>query len=253
MHPKPQQRHIHGSLPRAAPYNVAAGHPHQASGNFGSPVIAPSSLDRAKSKSPQPGMQRSNSLPTARVIQEKMEELGPARKKKGSLPRAISTNHVAQSIINSAPPIVLPPDHNPMAAATAIVANRKPVPITGPAPPGATSGPAGTHTPSGKAKTFKCDMCPQTFSRSHGEFCRLENLSCLSLKLIFPTFLPFSDLKRHVGIHTGVRPFSCEKCGRTFSRRDALARHHKQPCADDPEDHDDQHMGEAGGDSEMYS
>jgi len=51
-----------------------------------------------------------------------------------------------------------------------------------------------------KRKPFHCDLCPQTFSRSH-------------------------DLKRHKYIHTGIKPFKCEKCGKGFSRRDALNRH----------------------------
>ncbi|OUM65955.1 hypothetical protein PIROE2DRAFT_41201 [Piromyces sp. E2] len=40
-----------------------------------------------------------------------------------------------------------------------------------------------------KRKPFHCDLCPQTFSRSH-------------------------DLKRHRYIHTGIKPFKCEKCGK---------------------------------------
>ena len=34
------------------------------------------------------------------------------------------------------------------------------------------------------------------------------------------------DLARHVRIHDGIRPFYCQRCGRSFSRADALARHH---------------------------
>ncbi|KAI9015975.1 hypothetical protein DFJ74DRAFT_770554 [Hyaloraphidium curvatum] len=183
MHPRPAGRHLVGS--RTSPYPAAVS-------------VLPAGPDptRARSRSPAPPIGRSNSLPADLALGQ------PAAKK--PRPRNPAVPRVGSNPMLLPPdvPIVLPPDHNPMAAATAIVANRKPQPITGPAPPGATSGPAGTHTPSGKAKTFRCELCPQTFSRSH-------------------------DLKRHTGIHTGIRPFQCEKCGRAFSRRDALARHHK--------------------------
>ena len=33
------------------------------------------------------------------------------------------------------------------------------------------------------------------------------------------------DLKRHKRIHLAVKPFGCDKCGKTFSRKDALRRH----------------------------
>lgn len=49
-------------------------------------------------------------------------------------------------------------------------------------------------------RPFKCDQCPQQFSRNH-------------------------DLKRHKCIHLPVRPFSCNYCEKSFSRKDALKRH----------------------------
>ncbi|KAI8848222.1 hypothetical protein BC829DRAFT_352292, partial [Chytridium lagenaria] len=53
-----------------------------------------------------------------------------------------------------------------------------------------------------KAKPFRCEKCPQTFSRSH-------------------------DLKRHYYIHSQEKPFLCPRCGKGFARRDALRRHEK--------------------------
>ncbi|KAJ3033453.1 hypothetical protein HDV00_006336 [Rhizophlyctis rosea] len=53
-----------------------------------------------------------------------------------------------------------------------------------------------------KSKPFRCELCPQTFSRSH-------------------------DLKRHYYIHTQEKPFQCPRCRKGFSRRDALKRHER--------------------------
>ncbi|TPX69379.1 hypothetical protein SpCBS45565_g02411 [Spizellomyces sp. 'palustris'] len=79
----------------------------------------------------------------------------------------------------------------------------------------------GTTNPT-KAKPFRCEMCPQTFSRSH-------------------------DLKRHYYIHTQEKPYRCKRCGKGFSRRDALRRHErsvaegkKVHCATGGDDDDDE-------------
>jgi hypothetical protein len=49
-------------------------------------------------------------------------------------------------------------------------------------------------------KKFPCHMCPSSFSRNH-------------------------DLKRHMRIHLGIRPYKCQHCPKAFTRMDALHRH----------------------------
>jgi len=46
-------------------------------------------------------------------------------------------------------------------------------------------------------RPFKCNQCPQFFSRNH-------------------------DLKRHKRIHLAVKPFPCGHCEKSYSRKDAL-------------------------------
>ncbi|RKP01206.1 hypothetical protein CXG81DRAFT_12292 [Caulochytrium protostelioides] len=66
----------------------------------------------------------------------------------------------------------------------------------------AAAAPVTTVTTASGAKkhAFHCERCPATFGRRH-------------------------DLMRHTRIHLGIRPYVCGKCGKHFSRQDALRRH----------------------------
>jgi len=52
-------------------------------------------------------------------------------------------------------------------------------------------------SPLGVPRSYHCDHCPQSFNRLH-------------------------DLKRHKKIHTGLKPFRCQYCDKTFTREAAL-------------------------------
>ncbi|KAL4230772.1 nucleic acid binding [Mactra antiquata] len=51
---------------------------------------------------------------------------------------------------------------------------------------------------------------------SHGHF---TCLICLS------TFTSRNNMKRHIRLHTGIKPYSCHKCSESFSRNDDFKRH----------------------------
>lgn len=51
---------------------------------------------------------------------------------------------------------------------------------------------------------------------SHGQF---TCLVCLA------TFTSRNNMKRHIRLHTGIKPYSCHKCSESFSRNDDFKRH----------------------------
>lgn len=57
--------------------------------------------------------------------------------------------------------------------------------------------------------SFKCPMCPKTYTKVSG-------------------------LKVHLRVHSGYRPYSCDICKKSFVRADELARHSRTHLGDTP-------------------
>ena len=87
-------------------------------------------------------------------------------------------------------------------------------------------------------RPFQCDLCPQNFVRPGPVRLWMTQLSLRRETLRSndqprPIADPPSclvqnrnhDLKRHRKIHMELKPFSCLKCNKHFSRKDALRRH----------------------------
>ncbi|XP_022209702.2 zinc finger and SCAN domain-containing protein 21 [Drosophila obscura] len=83
-------------------------------------------------------------------------------------------------------------------------------------------------------KTFQCQMCPTAFptekllTRHHNSHIKsLKNgkggsLQCPICELQLSCA---SSLKRHMIIHTGLKPYKCDECDLSFSQREVLKRH----------------------------
>ncbi|XP_001357834.2 zinc finger and SCAN domain-containing protein 12 [Drosophila pseudoobscura] len=83
-------------------------------------------------------------------------------------------------------------------------------------------------------KTFQCQMCPTAFptekllTRHHNAHIKnLKNgkggsLQCPICELQLSCA---SSLKRHMIIHTGLKPYKCDSCDLSFSQREVLKRH----------------------------
>ena len=93
-------------------------------------------------------------------------------------------------------------------------------------------------------KTFECDVCNRTFnSKATLNAHRKKKHNDLAASGVSPTsdrtcphcgefFAYPSAMKQHVTVHTGERPFGCDVCNKSFSRKASLNCHQKKMHTD---------------------
>jgi len=85
-------------------------------------------------------------------------------------------------------------------------------------------------------KRYQCQECGNWFKHLYNlrlhrkchiqpELVRCQYVEPVTRRKCDATFTRTYDLTRHLQIHEGRRSFPCQKCGKAFTRRDALQRH----------------------------